>query len=482
MKLLRPVVFTTIVERTTTFFTADAPTRTALRRNSAAFPGWVALGLVAVSVGISALEIFTIWSEHWPHHLDDHLRPPPAAIPFPLPGIGAIVLYVILALIQPRLCPWPRWRVPYMTTIFVATLILGLFGTDPLRLLGYIAVYGVATHARVAFGRGGGWLVGSLIVLAFLLAMLLGWLGIGAKPAATVLQFSIWLGGLLFVYAFTELGTQERSARQHGEKLVAELTLMQEQLRAYAVRAEELATMRERTRVAREIHDTLAQGLTAIVMHLETGCAVFNEKPALARQHMERARNLAGEHLQGARNSILKLRTDVLDNQPLPSALAALTEAWRPWEGAVDDQATFRANDIPADTQFLPAVELACYRIAQEALGNAARHGHARRVDVELSMEADGLCLTITDDGIGFDPTTIYPHDGEGGFGIIGMRERARLLNGRLEVISAPGAGTQVFAIIPLGGIDNNPAGRPQAGRPQGSPLLYDEAAHQARV
>ncbi len=69
-------------------------------------------------------------------------------------------------------------------------------------------------------------------------------------------------------------------------------------------------------------------------------------------------------------------------------------------------------------------------------------------------MEADGLCLTVTDDGIGFDVATIYPQDGKGGFGIIGMRERMRLLNGRLEVISAPGAGTQVFAIIPLGAMN----------------------------
>lgn len=453
MKLAQSSIYTDAIERAGTLLAAPASARRVLRRNDAAFPGWVALGLVSVSVGISALEIFAIWSEHWPHHLDEHFKPPtPIAIPFPLPGLGAILLYIILAVVQPRLFPWPRCRIAYLMAIFVVTIVLGLFGSPPFRLLGYIAMYGVATHARVSFGRIGGWLVGVVLVLAFLLdVLLMAWLAIGVWPATTLLQFAIWLGGLLFVYAFTELGTQERSARQRGEKLVAELTLVQEQLRAYAVHAEELATMRERTRVAREIHDTLAQGLTAIVMHLETGCAVFNERPNLARQHMERARNLASEHLNGARNSILKLRTDALDDQSLPLALARLTAAWRPWEGAVDGKATFRANDIPEDTQFAPGVELACYRIVQEALSNAARHGQARHADVELSMEADGLCLTVTDDGIGFDPATIYPSNGAGGFGIIGMRERARLLNGRLEVISAPGAGTQIFAIIPPG-------------------------------
>src|SRR5712692_9437700 len=452
MKSAHPATNTTIIKRAMTFLAARAPQWRLLRRIDAAFPGWVVLGLVAVSVCISALEIFTVWSERWSDHFNEkHFRPPPTLIPFPLPGLGAILLFILLALVQPRLFRWPRCRIPYLLTLFVVTLGLGLFGPPPFRLLGYIAMYGVATHARVAFGRIGGWLVGGILVLAFLLDVaLMGWLGIGLKPPTTMLQFSIWLGDLLFVYAFTELGTQERSARLRGEKLVAELTLVQEQLRAYAVRAEELATMRERTRVAREIHDTLAQGLAAIVMHLETGGALFNEHPGLARQHMERARNLASEHLNGARNSILKLRTDALDDQSLPLALARLTAVWHPWEGAVDGEATFRANDIPENTRFAPGIELACYRIVQEALRNAARHGQARHADVELSIEADGLCLTVTDDGIGFDPASIYPSNGTGGFGIIGMRERVRLLNGRLEVISAPGAGTQIFAIIPL--------------------------------
>ena len=455
MKLAQSSSYTTVMKRVTTFLVGRAPIRWISGRSNTAFPGWVVLGLVAVSVSISALEIFSVWSEHRSLHSNEHHVPPAVAIPFPLPGLAAILLYILLAVVQPRLFPWPRWRIAYLFTIFLMALLLGLFVPPGLRLLGYIAMYGVVTHGRVTFGRMGGWLVGCMLALAFLLDVaLMQWLALGFKPPATLLQFGIWFGGLLFVYAFTELGTQERSARLQGEKLVAELTLVQEELRAYAVRAEELATMRERTRVAREIHDTLAQGLAAIVMHLETGCAVFNEKPALARQHMERARTLASEHLTEARNSILELRADALDARSLPLALAALVAAWQPWEGALDGKATFHAHDIADDARFAPGVELACYRIVQEALNNAARHGHAHHADVELSIEADGLCLTVTDDGIGFDPATVYPSDEQGGFGIIGMRERVRLLNGRLEVISAPGAGTQVFAIIPLGVTD----------------------------
>jgi signal transduction histidine kinase len=448
MKIVHPE---NILKRAEAYYAEHAPRWRLLQRVNTVFPGWVVLGLVAISVSISALELFAIFSERANFHFEEHFRPP-EPFPFPLPGLGAILLFILLAVVQPRLFPWPRWRITYLTSLFFITFILGLFGPPPLRLLGYVAMYGVATHARVSFGRGGGWLVGGVLALAFLLDVaLMTWLSIGMKPPTTLLQFGIWLGGLLFVYAFTELGTRERSARMRGEKLVAELTLAQEQLRAYALRAEELATMRERTRVAREIHDTLAQGLAAIVMHLETGGAVFHEKPSLARQHMERARKLASEHLTEARNAILELRAEALEAQSLPLALAALAAAW---QGEGDGKASFRMNDIAQDAQFAPGVELACYRITQEALSNAAKHGHAEHVDIELSMEADGLCLTVTDDGVGFDPVSIYPPGGRGGFGIIGMRERMRLLNGRLEVISAPGAGTQVFAILPLGAID----------------------------
>src|SRR5438128_2563960 len=120
MKLAQSTIYTDTIERAGAFLAAPARARRALRHNDAAFPGWVALGLVSVSVGISALEIFAIWSEHWFHHLDEHFKPPPPiAIPFPLPGLGAILLYITLAVVQPRLFPWPRCRVAYLMAIFV---------------------------------------------------------------------------------------------------------------------------------------------------------------------------------------------------------------------------------------------------------------------------------------------------------------------------------------------------------------------------
>jgi signal transduction histidine kinase len=95
--------------------------------------------------------------------------------------------------------------------------------------------------------------------------------------------------------------------------------------------------------------------------------------------------------------------------------------------------------------------------VAQEALCNAARHGHARQVALELSLEPQGLCLTVTDDGCGFDPATVQPRT-DSGLGVIGMRERVEMVGGRFDVISAPGSGTQVVATVPLAA-PGSPAG-----------------------
>lgn len=430
---------------------APAQDQPALQRlfgiGTVAFPSWVALGLVAVSVGVSLLEYQAGWRASLPF-LSLFLNP---AAQLPLPGAGAIAQYIVLLRLQPRLLPWPQRRLPYLLAIFLLALAILALRQPSVRLLTHIAAYGVAAHARVALGKQGGRLVAAALVLGFLPATLLAQIvpSLHGLPGTTPLQFGIWLAGLLFVDTFTGLGVEERAARLHSEGLVQELHAAQAQLRAYAMHAEELATMRERARLAREIHDTLAQGLAAITMHLEAGAALFDGEPGRARHELERARDIARERLRETRASVLALRASALETQTLAGALAELAAAWLPWDGDGAGQASFRGDTAACERRFHAAVELACYRVAQEALHNAARHGQARRVEVELSVEPDGLCLTVTDDGSGFEPAAVRPR-ADGGFGLIGMRERVELLGGRLDVLSAPGAGTQIVAMLPL--------------------------------
>jgi signal transduction histidine kinase len=427
---------------------------------------------------------------------------------------ATILLYIILTAIQPRLFPWPRRRTLYLlalcavlSALILATRLVLLPGAAG-QFSWCIMAYALVAHARVTSGKKIGWLVEAMALAVALvcitaasphggytfsaqygasysvhtassqlpsnqlpplqqpdrtvisgsdqLLLHIPMLGIQIGGTLQVFQFSIWLLGLLCLHVYTAIGVHERAARERSDKLVRELTLAQEQLRAYALRAEELATMRERERVAREVHDTLAQGLAAIKMHLETGAKVFYEQPDLAQRCLERARALAGEHLDETRNTILNLRSDALDGRTLPEALATLASTWQAGHTRSGESGEVRvcisgiAKDAPFWLTVPPAIELACYRIAQEAFSNASRHGQAHHIDVELSIERDELCLTITDDGSGFDPATIPLCTREGGFGILGMHERLKLLGGRLEIISAPGTGTHVVAMIPL--------------------------------
>jgi two-component system NarL family sensor kinase len=203
-----------------------------------------------------------------------------------------------------------------------------------------------------------------------------------------------------------------------------------------------LARTEERTRIAREIHDTLAQGLTAIGLHVEGALRHLESDPGVARERLERALATSRESLEEARRSVLDLRTAPLAGRPLVEALRALGRAFTS-ETGVRVQVRAADGDGPA----LPLrVEAELFRIAQEALANVRNHAGATEVEIALATGPDGVRLTIRDDGQGFDPAV----PAAGRFGLLGMRERARRLGGRLRVTSRPGRGTTVVAQAPL--------------------------------
>ena len=412
----------------------------------------ICLGIIAVSVGIPLLELFASWFGR-------------LSI-FPVPGLCALLLYALLLFLQPRVFVWPRHRVHYLVVTFCVSLALIVWGPAQVRFFVLIMLYGLVVHARVAFKDRDCLLVEGTVSLATLIGLLVTGgtdfeeqlrrtivaLGIGTRSPTVLLQFGIWLLGLCFLHVFVGLGVHERATRLKSEQLVEELTHTQRQLREYALRAEELAIVRERSRVAREIHDTLAQGLAAIKMHLEIEAAAHRDHTVSAR--LDQLRMLASTLLDETRHSILELRTEVLEGNTLPEALHALARSRSAAEHEDGTTVLFLADDRLSDGELWSAVSLTvtltCYRIAQEALTNACKHAKAERVLIELSLEGDELCLTVTDNGCGIDMEQIAEQRERRSFGIVGMRERARAVGGRLDILSAPAIGTQVVAMIPL--------------------------------
>ena len=210
-------------------------------------------------------------------------------------------------------------------------------------------------------------------------------------------------------------------------------------------RSARLGAVEERNRLAREIHDTLAQNLTATGLQIESAEALLetDADPEKVRAALSRALSLTHSNLDEARRSVLDLRAAPLEGRSLPEALKALVDRWETETGV---SPRFRA--VNGSRPLPPGVEAALYRVCQEALNNVARHAAARRVTVRLVSTPEAVTLMVEDDGEGFDPSGV-PGDRHG---IVGMRERVEMLGGVLNVDSNPDGGTRVEATVPLEG------------------------------
>jgi signal transduction histidine kinase len=242
-------------------------------------------------------------------------------------------------------------------------------------------------------------------------------------------------------------------ANRRMEEMMAENTGLQAQL---LVQAREAGAGDERQRMAREIHDTLAQGLTGIITQLNAAQQTGSETERERR--IDLAKRLARDSLAEARRSVQALRPQALEGSKLPDALADEATRWTATSGVPAEVA---ATGDPRALH--PEVEVTLLRVAQEALANVAKHAAASHAWVTLSYMEDVVTLDVRDDGSGFTEPKDENENGNGngkspavgGFGLIAMRQRVNRLAGQLEIESEPGAGTAVSAslpAIPLGG------------------------------
>jgi signal transduction histidine kinase len=244
--------------------------------------------------------------------------------------------------------------------------------------------------------------------------------------------------GLVFVRAllFGLVGYIVVRLVRAGREQRAALARANRQLAHYATTLEQLTISRERNRMARELHDTLAHTLSGVAVQLEAVRSLWEGDPETAREMVDQSLASTRAGLGEARRAIRALRAAPLEDLGLALAIQELAQS-----------ATGRAEwalalQVPEERWELPpAVEQAVYRIADEALANAAQHAGARNVQVCLEREDARLALLVRDDGQGFDATQPVP---EGHYGLRGMRERAEMVGGTLTVDSAPGRGTTV--------------------------------------
>lgn len=236
-----------------------------------------------------------------------------------------------------------------------------------------------------------------------------------------------------WIYAIIQQSVQRRELIEALQSAQAELSETQRREGMLA----------ERQRLAREIHDTLAQGFTSIVMHLEAAEEGLPAGNNITHHHLNQARTIARDSLTSARRVVQDLRPELLEKEPLPNAIARTTQRWSQQSGIPATATT------TGDTQDLhPEQEVTLLRATQEALANVQKHAQAQAVNVTLSYMGDVVVLDVQDDGLGFDPAGLTPTSTHN-YGLTAMRQRLQEIGGTLTIESQPDEGTTLVIEIP---------------------------------
>ena len=371
---------------------------------SLTLPSWVSSEVVGtlVLVAISVAWIYLMYTR---------APMPKTAHPARMAGffVGLLVLASALLLRQP---------------LFFVFMISGFFYASVLRPFA-VAILGVLATSI---------LINTLIV------------GFPREPAGWAFYFAIIVIQTLAIGFGTVIGEKLTEQNQQRKEAVARLeAALEENAGLHAqllMQAREAGVLDERGRMAREIHDTIAHGLTGIVTQLEAADQA-KDRPDDRQRHIDNALRLARDSLSEARRSVEASRPEALERADLPTALGEVAQGWSALNG-VPVEVTTTGDPIALH----PEIELALLRTAQEALANVAKHAGASRAGLTLSYMGDVVTLDVRDDGVGFSPGE-DPEARGGGFGLTAMRQRVSRVAGTLAIESEPGGGTAISARVP---------------------------------
>jgi signal transduction histidine kinase len=258
-----------------------------------------------------------------------------------------------------------------------------------------------------------------------------------SAPLVFALAGLLLTGAILLGIFISALIDQSRARQALADEL--------RQAQADLLRVErEAGTLAERQRLAREIHDTLAQDFTSVIMHLSAAELHAGQDASAARDQVRQALRTARQGLDEARRIVWALRPEALERSSLAESIEQLAARWSAESGV-----PARTAVTGAPRPVRPEIEAAVLRAAQEALHNVRKHARARRVDLTLSYMSDLIALDVADDGVGFEPSAAPP-EVQGGYGLKAMRERVEALGGALSVESGPGKGTALAVSLPL--------------------------------
>lgn len=351
-----------------------------------------------------------------------------------------------------------------MGVIFgIVYLIIGMFDTELFGRftenvrniiffsLQCLLVFGIG----MLLGPGGTWLIGlplagiaverlssrwRWVVYVTVLVVVVLPIGFYSTWGTALMNGGIISTAIIFVVMFTQLRLNEQDARINAEELAHQLEVANHQLAEYASQAEELAATQERNRLAREIHDNLGHYLTIVNVQIEAAKVTCQTDQSRALDALNKAQELAKKGLTSVRESVAALRVSPVEDRSIDEAIEELIK--ESLAAGIQTEFKIFGESKPVEAK----AALALYRIVQEGLTNVRKHANASRVDVELDFsQTDKIRLMLRDDGVGAANT-------DGGFGLIGIRERVQLLDGEFKVQTRPDQGFLIDVTLPCVG------------------------------
>ncbi len=326
-------------------------------------------------------------------------------------------------------------RFVYHLAYFIVQIALGGLIVHLGKGVGFnaLVLLPLAGHSVMLLPQAWRVIVNIMIIMAYALSLNI----ISADWSQVWSVLPIFLAGQIFIVVFTQMAVNEEKARTEVEKLVKDLAEANQNLRAYALQAEELAITKERNRLAREIHDGLGHYLTTVFMQIQAARAVMKMDPQKAQDALSTAQNLTQEALVDVRQSVAALRDKFEEDLPLPEKIEKMLKSCEAMGMTVE------LKVIGSVRKISPQSQLTIYRAVQEGVSNTCKHAHARQLCVALDYTlSNQVRMTIQDDGVGAEKLS-------NGFGLIGMRERIHLLNGEFNIYTAPGNGFRLEVSLP---------------------------------
>jgi signal transduction histidine kinase len=365
--------------------------------------------------------------------LPEHL--PRFASKFPELTIGCLIVFGLMGLRLPTSSNLNK--IIYTASEILLLLLIGISGGKTARLFPFLYLI-LVTRSCLIFKLPGRLVVTGLSFALFLITL-------NARlprplPPQAIERFRFFtfntalLFGLSLVFVLLLMNTV-LAERQSREKLA----IANEKLRQYALRIENQATLEERNRIAREIHDSLGHSLTALNLQLETALKLWQSNPTKAQTFLAQAKELGSKALKDVRQSVSTMRSNPLQEKSLAQAIAILLEDFHRANGILPISLINLENPPPTE------INIAVYRIIQESLTNISKYAQATEIILELATTKYSLYLMIQDNGRGFDV-----QQNTTGFGLQSMRDRTLALGGEFNINTTPGSGCQIIVELPL--------------------------------